>query len=220
MMRFFRKFNELGMNGEKARQYDRYTREYRLAEIRRNARAVASQIQEGNAVLEVAPGPGYLAIELAKLGKNKLTGMDISRDCVEIARKNAREEGVDVEFREGNVSSMPFQDNTFDFIVCTLAFKNFKEPLKALREMYRVLRPGGRALLMEMNRNASEQARDAYIRDMNLQGMNAFFMKIAFGINRNGSYSRRQYEAMISRTGFRSFEIREEGIGISIRLNK
>ncbi len=75
-------------------------------------------------------------------------------------------------------------------------------------------------MLMEMNRNASEQARDAYVRDMKLKGMNAFFMKIAFGINRNGSYSRKQYEAMISRTGFRSVAIREEGIGISIRLNK
>ena len=220
MMKFSRKFGELGMNGEKARQYDRYSREYRMDEIKRNALDVASHLKEGNAVLEIAPGPGYLSIELAKLGKYKIIGMDISKDCVEIARKNAKDDGVDVEFREGNVSAMPFQGGRFDFVVCTLAFKNFKEPLKALNEIHRVLKPGGTVLIMEMNRNAPKQAIDLYIKHMNLEGPNAFFMKIAFDINRNGSYTAKQYKAMISKTAFRNYEIKEAGIGVSVSLNK
>ena len=96
--------------------------------MKQYAQNVSNHIQTDNAVLEVAPGPGYFAIELAKLGKYKITGMDISQDFVEIARRNAKEAGVDVEFQLGNVSEMPFPDNKFDFIFCSAAFKNFKDP--------------------------------------------------------------------------------------------
>jgi ubiquinone/menaquinone biosynthesis C-methylase UbiE len=89
------------------------------------AKEVAS-IQDGCSVLEVAPGPGYLAIELARLGKYKIIGLDISKDYVEIARRNVKEAGVEVEFQQGSASDIPFPDNMFSFIVCTAAFKNFK----------------------------------------------------------------------------------------------
>jgi ubiquinone/menaquinone biosynthesis C-methylase UbiE len=85
----------------------------------------------------------------------KIIGLDISKDFVEIARRNAKEAGViEVEFRQGNVADIPFPDNKFDFIICTAAFKNFKEPSKALSQMYRV-KLGGTALVIDMNRNAS-----------------------------------------------------------------
>lgn len=61
--------------------------------------------------------------------------MDISKDLVEICKRNAIEAGVQIDFRQGNVSDMPFQSNEFNFIICVLAFKNFKEPIKALEEI-------------------------------------------------------------------------------------
>jgi ubiquinone/menaquinone biosynthesis C-methylase UbiE len=64
---------------------------------------------------------------------------------------------LEVEFRQGNVADIPFPDNKFDFIICTAAFKNFKEPSKAVSQMYRVLKLGGTALIVDMNRNASNQ---------------------------------------------------------------
>jgi ubiquinone/menaquinone biosynthesis C-methylase UbiE len=65
-----------------------------------------------------------------------------------------------VKFRQGCVADIPFQDNMFNFIISTAAFKNFKDPSKALNEMYRVLTSGGTALIIDMNRNASNQQID------------------------------------------------------------
>src|SRR5579864_9095031 len=65
-------------------------------------------LPSGARVLEVAPGPGFFAIELAKLGKYTITGLDISRTFVEIATKNARQAGVTVDFQQGNAAAMPF----------------------------------------------------------------------------------------------------------------
>lgn len=84
-------------------------------------------------ILLLSPGAGYLSIELSKLGNYKITGMDISKDLVEICKRNAIDAGVQIDFRQGNVSDMPFQSNEFNFIICILAFKNFKEIL-----MYRL----------------------------------------------------------------------------------
>ncbi len=50
---------------------------------------------------------------------------------------------------------MPFESETFDFLLCRAAFKNFTEPLQALREMCRVLKPGGRALIIDLRRDTS-----------------------------------------------------------------
>jgi 2-polyprenyl-3-methyl-5-hydroxy-6-metoxy-1,4-benzoquinol methylase len=86
---------DISIGGITARWYDNNTRKSRLAEMKAYAKEVAKHIQDGCSVLEVAPGPGYLAIELAKLGKcKKIIGLDISKDFVEIARRNAKEAGV------------------------------------------------------------------------------------------------------------------------------
>ena len=157
-MKQMRRSRDLGIGGMTATWYDKNTRKHRLVEMKQYAQEVANRIKIDDAVLEVAPGPGYFAIELAKLGKYKITGMDISHDFVEIARRNAKDAGVDVEFQPGNVSEIPFPDNNFNFIFCSAAFKNFKDPSKALDEMYRVLKPGGMVLIVDMNRNVSDSA--------------------------------------------------------------
>jgi ubiquinone/menaquinone biosynthesis C-methylase UbiE len=88
MMKLQGRFKDLGIGGKTARWYDNNTRKSRLAEMKAYAIEVAKHIQDGCSVLEVAPGPDYLAIELAKLGKYKIIGLDISKDFVEIARRN------------------------------------------------------------------------------------------------------------------------------------
>lgn len=67
-------------------------------------------LPDGADVLEVAPGPGYFAIEMERLGQVHVTGLDISHTFVEIASSNARQAGVDVIFRQGDASQMPFGD--------------------------------------------------------------------------------------------------------------
>jgi ubiquinone/menaquinone biosynthesis C-methylase UbiE len=128
-----------GMEGMVAKWYTTNTGKS-LEEFAKLARRIANQLLPESSVLEVAPGPGYFCIELAKLGPYSIAGLDISHTFVEIASKKATEAGVRVNFQQGNVSSMPFADNTFDFLLCRAAFKNFGQPVRALQEMCRVLK--------------------------------------------------------------------------------
>jgi ubiquinone/menaquinone biosynthesis C-methylase UbiE len=221
IMKQRRRSKDLGIEGIAARWYDNNTRKHRLAEMKAYAKEVDKYIHDGCSVLEVAPGPGYLAIELAKLGNHKIIGLDISKDFVEIARRNAKEAGVEVEFRQGSVADIPFADNTFDFIICTAAFKNFKEPFKALNQMYRVLKSGGTALIIDMNRNASNQQIEDYTKFMGAKGMDKLFMKLIFRyFLRNGAYTKDELMNLISKTVFKEFDIKQEGIGFYIYLRK
>ena len=134
-------YKGLGMEGAVARWYARTTGNS-IEQFRKEARTLAGQLSEGGSILEVAPGPGFLAIELAKLGDYQVVGLDISKTFVELATENARKAGVQVAFQLGNAAAMPFDSDSFDLIVCRAAFKNFSEPVRALTEMYRVLKPG------------------------------------------------------------------------------
>jgi ubiquinone/menaquinone biosynthesis C-methylase UbiE len=221
LMKRQRRSRDIGIEGIAARWYDKNTRRHRLAEMKGYAEEVVKHIRDGSSVLEVAPGPGYLAIELAKLGTFNIVGLDISRDFVEIARRNTKEAGVEVDFRQGNVSDIPFPDNAFDFVICTAAFKNFKDPLGALTEMCRVLRPGGAALIVDMNRNASDQQIKEYTENTVAKGMDRLLMKLMFKyFLRNGAYTRDELVALISKTPFKEFTIREEAIGFYVYLAK
>jgi ubiquinone/menaquinone biosynthesis C-methylase UbiE len=217
IMKQRRRFKDIAIEGIAAQWYDNNTRKHRLAEMKTYAKEVAKQIQDGCSILEVASGPGYLAIELAKLGKFKIIGLDISKDFVEIARRNAKEAAAEVEFWQGSVADISFPDNMFDFIICTAAFKNFKEPFKALSQMYRVLRSGGAALIIDMNRNASNQQIEDYTKSMGEKGVDKLFMKLIFKyFLRNGAYTKDEFTNLISKTAFKEYDIKEEGIGFYI----
>jgi len=189
------------------------------------AKQVAENVAEGSSVLEVAPGPGYLAIELAKRGKYKILGLDISRTFVEIAQKNAEEAGVGakIEFRQGDTAHMPFDNEMFDFIISTAAFKNFADPIGALREMNRVLKANGKALIIDMRRDASDKAINGSVKSMGLNRMDSLMMKWTFkyGLRRT-AYTKDQFKDFISKTKFRRYEIgsSEDLIGFEIWLIK
>lgn len=136
----------------------------------------------GGRILEVAPGPGYLAVELAKIGKYQIVGLDISESFVEIAQAKAKEAGVGVavDFRHSNASNMPFDAGSFDLVICRAAFKNFTEPVRALHEMYRVLKPGGKALIMDLRRDASREDIKTHVNSLDLSWINALITKWTF----------------------------------------
>ena len=207
MMKQQRRFKDLGIEGATARWYDNNTRKSRLTEMKEYAKEASKYLHDGCSVLEVASGPGYLAIEIAKLGIcNKIIGLDISKDFVEIAERNAKEAGgiEVVEFRHANVADMHFPDNSFDFVICTAAFKNFKEPLRALNQICRVLKSGGNALIADMNRDASNQQIEDYIKSIEAKGMDKLFMRLIFKhFLRNGAYTKHEFSSLISKTAFK-----------------
>src|SRR5947209_9014736 len=147
------------MEGRVARWYAKIRRAgSQIQEWRKQASHLTGALPDGADVLEVAPGPGYFAIEMARLDRLHVTGLDISHTFVEIARENARQAGVSVDFQQGNASSMPFAEGSFDLIICQAAFKNFSQPGKAIDEMYRVLRSGGMAVIQDMWKEVSNTA--------------------------------------------------------------
>jgi ubiquinone/menaquinone biosynthesis C-methylase UbiE len=223
MMKQQRRFKDLGIEGMTARWYDNNARKSRLTEMKEYAKEASKYLHDGCSVLEVAPGPGYLAIELAKLGIcNKIIGLDISKDFVEIAQRNAKEAGViEVEFQHGNVADIHFPDNSFDFIICTAAFKNFKQSFKALNQICRVLKSGGNALIADMNRKASNQQIEDYLKSIEAKGINKLFMKLIFKyFLRSGAYTKDEFISLISKTTFKQYDIREKGMGFYIYLTK
>jgi ubiquinone/menaquinone biosynthesis C-methylase UbiE len=212
-------YKGLGMEGFVARWYAATTLKD-LKEHQVLARRVADELPAGAKVLEVAPGPGYFAIELAKLGRD-VTCLDISKTFVEIAQRNAAEAHVKVDFQQGNASGMPFPDGSFDFLLCRAAFKNFSEPVRALQEMCRVLKPGGKALIIDLRRDAAREAINQYVDRLKLSRMSAFSTKFTFRFMLlKRAYAKSDFERMISQTGFRSREIREDLIGMEITLER
>jgi ubiquinone/menaquinone biosynthesis C-methylase UbiE len=220
LMRAGRKIKDLGITGSMARFYDKNTRENRIGEMREYANEAKKHITDNAAVLEIAPGPGYFSIELAKLGKFNITGMDISADFVEICKTNAARENVSINFVQGNVSQMPFADKTFDFIFCSAAFKNFKEPVRALGEMHRVLKNNGIALIVDMNHDAPKEKLIEAAEKISKSGLERWFMVMTFKGLSKGAYSRKELEEMIKQTPFNKNEIKEGGIGFYIFLYK
>ncbi len=190
-------------------------------EYRDLAGTVSARLRPGARVLEVAPGPGYTAIELARLGGLTVTGMDISATFVEIGRRNARRAGVSVDFGQGDAASMPFPDQSFDFVVCRAAFKNFAQPLCALLEMHRVLKRQGTALIVDLKPDVTPHAVDEYISRTGRRGASALFLKWTFlHFLRKRAHGRQELESLISRTGFSRHEIREDPLGYEVWLYK
>ena len=209
-----------GMEGAVAKWYASLTRKS-LEEFKALARRISKEISSGSMVLEVAPGPGYFAIELAKLGSYEITGLDISETFVKIARANSAEAGVRVDFQQGNASSMPFGDGSFDFLLCRAAFKNFSEPKRAFEEMHRVLSPGGQALIIDLRRDASRESINEAVKKMNLSVANTIVTKLTFRFMLlKRAYSKSEFEQLISQTKFRTAQIREDLIGLEILLTK
>jgi ubiquinone/menaquinone biosynthesis C-methylase UbiE len=209
-----------GMEGSVAKWYAANTGKT-LDEFTKLARRIASQLPRGSAVLEVAPGPGYFCIELARTGQYSITGLDISHTFIEIASKKAAEAGVDVNFRQGNASSLPFPNDTFDFLLCRAAFKNFAQPVRALQEMCRVLKPGGRGLIIDLRKDASPAMINRSVDAMGLNTINKVATKLVFRLLLlRTAYNRAQFEQMIAPANFRSVNIQEVDIGFEILMMK
>jgi len=185
------------------------------------AERMAREIVTGSDVLEVAPGPGYFCIELAKRGRFRITGLDISRTFMRIARENAAEAGVEIDFQQGSASNMPFPKGSFDFLLCRAAFKNFAQPVEALKEMCRVLRPGGRAVIIDMRGDATREALDRHVDGMGLSTFNRIMTRWTFRTMLvKSAYTRKQFEQMLGQTEFSWVEIKEAEIGLEIGLTK
>src|SRR6266567_3981354 len=138
-------FNSL-FTGRGSRVYDvvmvRLTRKL----YRRVIGDIAPILSEGK-VLDAGTGPGTLAREIARRQPQlQVYGIDLSEDMIRLAREHAKREQLEerVHFAIGDVAHLPYPDHYFDLIVSTISMHHWYELEQPLRELYRVLRPGGR----------------------------------------------------------------------------
>jgi len=213
-------YKGLPMEGLIAKWYAKNTG--RVSEQKLLAQKIHIALPNGGNVLEVAPGPGYLAIELASFENYKVTALEISKTFIEIAQENARQAKVQVEFRHGNASRMPFEEKTFDFIICVAAFKNFTEPVEAIREMHRVLKPKGKACIVDLRRDVPVEKIDSHIKnDLHLSGFNAGLTRLIFRRTLlKNAYTKVEIQKFVSKTNFKQANILEDAIGMEIWLEK
>ena len=208
------------MEGVTARWYARMRNTpSQVAQFRSQAGRLTKGLEPGSRVLEVAPGPGILAVEMARLGF-AVTGLDISRTMVEIAVQRAAADAIEVEFRQGDATAMDFPDGSFDLVVCQAAFKNFRRPVEALNEMARVLRPGGRAVIQDMNREATAADIAAEVRQQQLGWFNGFITRRILEGLRRRAFTPARFEQLAAASAFGACAVSTEGIGLEVRLRK
>lgn len=99
-------------------------------------------VRSGQRVLDVACGTGVVSVTAARLSA-RVTGLDLTPELLERARENAQIAGVEIDWHEGDVESLPFGDATFDAVLSQFGHIFAPRPEVAIAEMLRVLRPGG-----------------------------------------------------------------------------
>ena len=114
------------------------------------------QADQPKVVLDVATGTADLALETVKRinGVEKIIGVDISVEMLAIGREKIAKKNLQqvITLEEGDSENLPFQDNTFDAITVAFGVRNFENLEKGLAEMFRVLKPGGKVVVLEFSR--------------------------------------------------------------------
>lgn len=105
----------------------------------------------GDSVLDCATGTGDLAIEFKKkVGINGyVLGTDFCAPMIEPAPEKAKKEGLEIDFEVADAMDLPYDDDRFDIASISFGIRNVDEPVTALKEMARVVRPGGRVVVLE-----------------------------------------------------------------------
>ena len=114
-------------------------------------------------VLDVAVGTADLAIEMLRTGKaQQVTGIDLSEQMMAIGAQKCMKRNVEVTFVKGDAQAMPFEDNTFDAVTCAYGCRNFRSLDEGLKEMFRVLKPGGQVTILEFSYPSNVLVRAMY----------------------------------------------------------
>ncbi len=105
-------------------------------------------------ILDVATGTGDFAIEALALNPDKVIGVDISEGMLEVGREKLKKRGLDsrIELHKGDSEGLQFEDNKFDAAIVSFGVRNFENLDRGLADMYRVLKPGGKVIILEFSR--------------------------------------------------------------------
>ena len=115
-------------------------------------------------ILDIATGTADLAIALASTKAKQITGSDISEGMLSIGRKKVFAKGLQdiIQLETGNAELLKYQDNSFDAITVSFGVRNFENTVKGLKEIYRVLKPGGLLTILEFSHPSSFPMKQLY----------------------------------------------------------
>ena len=122
------------------------------------------QAAKPETILDIATGTGDLAIQLAQNTNAKITGFDLSAGMLEVGRKKVADLNLSnrIEMIQGDAENMPFADNSFDCITVAFGVRNFENLSKGLDDIYRVLKPGGKFIILEFSQPESFPMKQLY----------------------------------------------------------
>lgn len=125
-----------------------------------------SGVRRGQKVLDLAGGTGDLTAKFSQLvGDDGLVVLaDINDSMLKVGRDKLRDKGLfkNIEYVQANAEALPFADNTFDCITISFGLRNVTNKEQALRSMFRVLKPGGRLLILEFSKPEYKLLSKAY----------------------------------------------------------
>lgn len=115
-------------------------------------------------ILDVATGTGDLAIEALKLKPERVIGVDISEGMLEVGRQKMKQLGHEevIEMQLGDSEQLLFEDNKFDAVIVAFGVRNFQDLEKGLADMQRVLRPGGKLVVLEFSKPTNFPMKQLY----------------------------------------------------------
>jgi demethylmenaquinone methyltransferase/2-methoxy-6-polyprenyl-1,4-benzoquinol methylase len=115
-------------------------------------------------ILDIATGTGDFAIEALALKPKKVIGVDISEGMLRVGREKIKRMRLEplIELREGDSERLQFEDNYFDAIIVSFGVRNFENLEKGLRDMHRVLKPGGNCVIVEFSKPKSFPFKQLY----------------------------------------------------------
>lgn len=115
-------------------------------------------------ILDVATGTGDFAVEALTLKPDQVIGVDISEGMLEVGRKKMHERNLDkqVQLRSGDSENLPFEENKFDAVIVAFGVRNFENLEKGLAEMLRVVRPGGKVVILEFSKPTAFPMKQLY----------------------------------------------------------
>ena len=154
------KNSELGKKEQVAKMFDNISEDYdglnRVISLGIDVswrKKVVKLVGENNPqqILDIATGTGDLALMMAQLNPEKIIGLDISAGMLEVGKQKIAKADLTnkIEMIVGDSENIPFEDNTFDAITVSFGVRNFENLDKGLTEILRVLKPGGKFVVLE-----------------------------------------------------------------------
>lgn len=115
-------------------------------------------------ILDVATGTGDFAIEALRLNPDRVVGVDIAEGMLDVGRHKLRERKLDdrIELKFGDSENLPFEDNIFDAVIVAFGVRNFENLVAGLREMHRVVKPGGQVVILEFSKPSKFPMKQLY----------------------------------------------------------